>query len=92
MRGRPAAICATNSRGDSPAFSAAIMIGAPWASSAPTKWTVWPSILWNRTQMSAWMYSMMCPMCSAPFAYGRAVVTNNFRGCMGQMAARARRG
>src|ERR1700719_2989127 len=59
------------------------MIGAPWASSAPTKWTVWPCILWNRTQMSAWMYSMMWPMCSAPLAYGSAVVTNNFRGLIG---------
>src|SRR6185437_6858494 len=28
--------------------------------------------------MSAWMYSMMCPMWNGPLAYGRAVVTKNF--------------
>jgi hypothetical protein len=35
---------------------------------------------WKRTQISAWMYSMMCPMWNGPFAYGNAVVTNSFRG------------
>src|SRR6185312_9750587 len=28
--------------------------------------------------MSAWMYSMMCPMWNGPLAYGSAVVTKNF--------------
>ena len=65
---RPAAMLATNCCGVMPAFSAAIMIGAPWASSAPTKWTWWPCIRWNRTQMSAWMYSMMWPMWNLPLA------------------------
>ena len=37
---RPAAISATKACGVLPCFSAAIMIGAPWASSAPTKCTV----------------------------------------------------
>ena len=55
------------------------MIGAPCVSSAQTKCTVWPRIRWNRTQMSAWMYSMMCPMWNGPFAYGSAVVTNRRR-------------
>src|SRR5476649_948347 len=36
---RPAAILATNSCGVMPSFSAAIMIGVPWVSSAPTKCT-----------------------------------------------------
>jgi hypothetical protein len=48
--------------------SALSMIGAPWASSAQTKCTSRgnPSLStcmrWNRTQISAWMYSMMWPM------------------------------
>jgi hypothetical protein len=29
--------------------------------------------------MSAWMYSIMCPTWNGAFAYGRAVVTNNWR-------------
>ena len=60
-RARPAAICATNCCGVRPAFSAAIMIGAPCASSAQTKFTSLPTMRWKRTQMSAWMYSIMCP-------------------------------
>jgi hypothetical protein len=44
-----------NSSGDRPAFSAASMIGVPWASSAQTKWTVPPAMRRARTQMSAWM-------------------------------------
>jgi len=59
---RPAATSATKACGVLPCFSAAIMIGAPCASSAPTKCTVAPFMRWNRTQMSAWMYSIMCPM------------------------------
>src|SRR5256884_1122852 len=35
---------------------------------------------WQRTQMSAWMYSMMCPMWNGPLAYGSAVVTKILRG------------
>ena len=65
---RPAAISATNSCGVLPAFSAAIMIGAPCASSAQTKCTSWPCMRWKRTQMSAWMYSMMCPTWNGAFA------------------------
>jgi hypothetical protein len=42
---RPAAMLATNCSGVTPAFSAAIMIGAPCASSAPTKLTCAPIIL-----------------------------------------------
>ncbi|OQC04926.1 MAG: hypothetical protein BWX79_02394 [Alphaproteobacteria bacterium ADurb.Bin100] len=34
---------------------------------------------WNRTQMSAWMYSMMWPMWKLPLAYGSAVVTKSCR-------------
>jgi hypothetical protein len=30
--------------------------------------------------MSAWMYSMMCPMWNGPLAYGSAVVTKILRG------------
>ena len=56
------------------------MIGAPCVSSAHTKWTSCPCIRWKRTQMSAWMYSMMWPMWNGPFAYGNAVVTNSLRG------------
>ena len=59
---RSAAIAATNCCGVCPAFSAAIMIAAPCASSAQTKWTAWPRMRWKRTQMSAWMYSIMWPM------------------------------
>src|SRR5882672_10183624 len=63
-----------------PSLSALSMIGAPCASSAPTKCSSCPCILWKRTQMSAWMYSMMCPMCNGPLAYGSAVVTKILRG------------
>ena len=35
---------------------------------------------WYRTQMSAWMYSMMWPMWKLPLAYGSAVVTKIWRG------------
>ena len=80
---RPAAMPATNCCGVSPAFSAAIMIGAPCASSAPTNCTMWPAMRWLRTQMSAWMYSMMWPMWNLPLAYGRAVVTKSLRWGMG---------
>ncbi len=38
------------------------------ASSAPMKCTSWPCIRWNRTQMSAWMYSIMWPMWNGAFA------------------------
>jgi hypothetical protein len=51
-----------------PSFSALSMIGAPCASSAHTKCTSCPRIRWKRTQMSAWMYSMMWPMWNEPFA------------------------
>ena len=54
---RPAAILRRTACGVRPAFSAAIMIGAPWASSAQTKCTSLPCMRWKRTQMSAWMYS-----------------------------------
>ena len=37
---------------------------------------------WKRTQMSAWMYSMMWPMWNGPFAYGSAVVTKSLRELM----------
>jgi len=50
------------SSGDFPAFSAASMMGAPWASSAPMKSSSCPCMRWNRTQMSAWMYSMIWPI------------------------------
>ncbi len=73
---------ATNCWGVRPAFSAAIMMGAPCASSAPTKFTSAPCILWYRTQVSAWMYSMMWPMWKLPLAYGRAVVTKILRAVM----------
>src|SRR5512144_1986489 len=72
-------MAATKSCGVVPAFSAAIMVAAPCASSAPTKCTSWPLIRCWRTLMSAWMYSMMWPMWSGPLAYGRAVVTNSRR-------------
>src|SRR2546430_4670291 len=45
-----------------------------------TKCSSCPCILWKRTQMSAWMYSMMCPMWNGPLAYGSAVVTKILRG------------
>ena len=35
---------------------------------------------WKRTQMSAWMYSIMWPMWNGAFAYGNAVVTKSLRG------------
>ena len=38
------------------------MIGAPCASSAQTKCTTLPRMRWKRTQMSAWMYSIMWPI------------------------------
>src|SRR5260370_30091844 len=63
-----------------PSLSAWGMIGAPCASSALTKCCSCPCILWKRTQMSAWMYSMMCPMWNGPLAYGSAVVTKILRG------------
>ncbi len=63
-----------------PSDSAFSMIGAPWASSAQTKWTSWPCIRWKRTQTSAWMYSIRWPMWNGAFAYGSAVVTNSLRG------------
>src|SRR5690242_2055733 len=56
------------------------MIGAPCVSSAHTKVTRWPCSRWNRTQMSAWTYSMMWPMWNGPLAYGSAVVTKSLRG------------
>ena len=83
---RPAAMAATKSCGVLPALSAAIMIGAPWASSAQTKCTAWPRMRWKRAQMSAWMYSIMWPMWEGAFAYGSAVVTKSLRG-MGEPVA-----
>ncbi len=65
---RPAAMSATNCWGVLPAFSAAIMMGAPWVSSAPTKFTALPSSRCVRTQISAWIYSMMWPMWKLPLA------------------------
>ncbi len=62
-----------------PSASAFSMIGAPCVSSAQTKCTSCPCIRWNRTQMSAWMYSMMWPMWNGPLAYGSAVVTKSLR-------------
>src|SRR5687768_17098532 len=56
------------------------MIGALCASSAQTKCTSLPCIRWCRTQLSAWMYSMMWPMWKLPLAYGTAVVTKSLRG------------
>jgi hypothetical protein len=38
---------------------------------------------WKRTQMSAWMYSIMWPMWKLPLAYGKAVVTKSWRGAFG---------
>src|SRR5882672_4990480 len=76
---RPREISSMNCSGVFPAFSAASMIGAPWASSAPMKCTSCPCMRWNRTQMSAWMNSMMWPIWNGPFAYGSAVVTNSRR-------------
>jgi hypothetical protein len=55
------------------------MIGAPCVSSAHTKCTSWPCMRWKRTQMSAWMYSMMWPRWNGPLAYGSAVVTKSLR-------------
>ena len=37
-------------------------IAAPCVSSAQTKWTSCPCMRWNRTQISAWIYSMMWPI------------------------------
>src|SRR5580700_3342235 len=70
---------ATSCCGVTPSLSALSMMGAPCASSAPTKNSSCPCILWKRTQMSAWMYSMMWPMWNGPFAYGSAVVTKILR-------------
>src|SRR5688572_25677465 len=45
---------------------------------------------WKRTQMSACVYSMMCPMWNEPFAKGRAVVTKILRGvAIEQLCGRA---
>src|SRR3989440_1413488 len=63
------------------------MIGAPCASSAQTKCSWCPCILWKRTQMSAWMYSMMCPIWNGPLAYGSAVVTKILRGIRASLSA-----
>src|SRR5690606_33125135 len=49
---------------------------------SPTKFTSAPIMRWKRTQMSAWMYSMMWPMWNLPLAYGRAVVTKSWRAVM----------
>src|SRR6202035_2309354 len=84
--GRPAAMRAMSCCGLMPSLSALSMIGAPCASSAPTKCSWCPCILWKRTQMSAWMYSMMCPMCNEPLAYGSAVVTKILRGIRASLA------
>ncbi len=59
------------------------MIGAPWASSAQTKCSSCPCMRWKRTQMSAWMYSIMWPTWNGAFAYGSAVVTKILRGMVG---------
>ena len=80
---RPFWIGSMNCSGDFPAFSAASMIGAPCASSAPMKCTSCPCMRWKRTQISAWMYSMMWPMWNGPFAYGNAVVTKSLRALRG---------
>src|SRR5690349_7974574 len=77
---RVAAISAMNCCGVFPALSAAIMIGAPCASSAQTKCTWWPRMRWKRTQTSAWMYSIRWPTWNGAFAYGSAVVTKSLRG------------
>src|SRR5579862_7575982 len=70
---------ATSSCGVTPSACALSMMGAPWASSAHTKCSSCPCILWKRTQTSAWMYSMMWPMWNGPFAYGSALVTKILR-------------
>src|SRR5205807_4916919 len=70
-----------------PSCSALSMIGAPCASSAHTKCSRFPCILWKRTQISAWMYSMMCPMWNGPLAYGSAVVTKILRGIRASLSA-----
>src|SRR5256885_8919063 len=70
-----------------PSLSALSMIGAPCASSAQTKCSWCPCILWKRTQISAWMYSMMCPMWNGPLAYGSAVVTKILRGIRASLSA-----
>src|SRR5215831_14461269 len=70
---------ATSSCGVIPSAAALSMMGAPCASSAHTKCSSCPCIRWKRTQMSAWMYSMMWPMWNGPFAYGSAVVTKILR-------------
>jgi hypothetical protein len=59
---------ATNCCGVCPTFSAAIMMGAPWASSAQTKFTSAPRMRCARTQVSAWMYSIMWPMWNGALA------------------------
>ncbi len=59
---------AMSSSGGMPSASALSMIGAPWVSSAQTKCTLCPCSRWKRTQMSAWVYSMMWPMWNGPLA------------------------
>ena len=43
---------------------------------------------WKRTQMSAWMYSIMWPMWKGALAYGNAVVTKSLRGMGGPVGNR----
>src|SRR5688572_13624670 len=76
---RPAPIWRISSSGVMPSASAFSMMGAPCVSSAPTKCTGRPCMRWKRTQMSAWMYSMMWPMWNGPFENGSAVVMNSGR-------------
>ena len=65
---RPAAMSATNCCGVLPTFLGRNHDRAPWVSSAPQKSTATPRMRWNRTQVSAWMYSMMWPMWKLPLA------------------------
>ena len=71
---------ATSCFGVMPSASALSMIGAPCVSSAQTKCSSCPCMRWKRTQVSAWMYSMMWPTWKGPLANGRAVVTKIWRG------------
>jgi hypothetical protein len=59
---------ATSSSGVMPSDSARSMIGAPCESSAQTKLILCPWSRWKRTQMSAWVYSMMWPRWNGAFA------------------------
>ena len=43
---------------------------------------------WKRTQISAWMYSMMWPMWKEPLAYGNAVVAKMRRLVMRRLLLR----